>query len=49
MHFGDLDPVDIAQNDGRLVNANRLTMNWVDPDCKQPIFKHCAVRLAKAT
>ncbi len=48
MHFGDLDPCDIAQNNGRLVNTNRLTMNWVDPDCKQPIFKHCAVQLAKA-
>jgi anaerobic selenocysteine-containing dehydrogenase len=49
MHFGDIDPADVEQNDGRLVNANRLTMNWVDPDCKQPIFKHCAVRLAKAS
>ncbi|PLY16122.1 MAG: molybdopterin oxidoreductase [Sedimenticola sp.] len=48
MHFGDLDPDDIAQNEGRLVNANRLTMNWVDPDCKQPIYKHCAVKLARA-
>jgi ferredoxin-nitrate reductase len=48
MHFGDLDPSDVAQNEGRLANTNRLTINWVDPDCKQPIFKHCAVRLAKA-
>lgn len=49
MHFGDLDPIDEEENNGRLVNANRLTMNWVDPDCKQPIFKHCAVKLAKAS
>lgn len=49
MHFGDLDPADVEQNNGRLVNANRLTMNWVDPDCKQPIYKHCAVKLAKAS
>ncbi len=48
MHFADLDPQDIAQNGGRLTATNRLTMNWVDPDCKQPIYKHCAVRLAKA-
>ena len=47
MHFGDIDPADVAQNNGRLVNANRLTINWVDPDCKQPIYKHCAVKLAK--
>ena len=47
MHFGDLDPTDVEQNNGRLVNANRLTMNWVDPDCKQPVYKHCAVKLAK--
>ncbi len=49
MHFGDIDPSDVAQNNGRLVNVNRLTMNWVDPDCKQPIYKHCAVSLAKAS
>jgi predicted molibdopterin-dependent oxidoreductase YjgC len=48
MHFGDLDPSDVAQNNGRLVNANRLTINWVDKDCKQPVYKHCAVKLAKA-
>jgi len=48
MHFGDIDPVDVAENGGRLVNVNRLTINWVDRDCKQPIYKHCAVRLAKA-
>ena len=48
MHFADLDPQDVAQNGGRLTATNRLTMNWVDPDCKQPIFKHCAVSLAKA-
>jgi len=47
MHFGDIDPVDVAQNNGRLANTNRLTINWVDPDCRQPIYKHCAVRLAK--
>lgn len=48
MHFGDLDPIDVAQNNGRLVAANRLTMNWVDPVCGQPIYKHCAVRVARA-
>ena len=48
MHFADLDPQDVAQNGGRLTATNRLTMNWVDPDCKQPIYKHCAVSLAKA-
>ncbi len=48
MHFADLDPQDVAQNGGRLTATNRLTMNWVDPDCKQPIYKHCAVKLAKA-
>jgi anaerobic selenocysteine-containing dehydrogenase len=48
MHFGDLDPVDVSQNNGRLVAANRLTINYVDPVCGQPIYKHCAVKLAKA-
>jgi len=48
MHFADLDPQDVAQNGGRLTATNRLTMNWVDPDCKQPIYKHCAVSLARA-
>jgi len=48
MHFADLDPQDVAENGGRLTATNRLTMNWVDPDCKQPIYKHCAVKLAKA-
>jgi len=48
MHFADLDPQDVEQNDGRLTATNRLTMNWVDPDCKQPVYKHCAVSLARA-
>ncbi len=48
MHFGDLDPVDVSQNNGRLVSVNRLTINYVDPVCYQPIYKHCAVKLAKA-
>lgn len=48
MHFGDTDPDDVAINGGRLVNSNRLTMNWVDPVCYQPIYKHCAVRIDKA-
>ncbi|MBT3204146.1 MAG: nitrate reductase [Gammaproteobacteria bacterium] len=48
MHFADLDPQDVAQNGGRLTATNRLTMNWVDPDCKQPIYKHCAVSLTRA-
>jgi anaerobic selenocysteine-containing dehydrogenase len=48
MHFGDLDPDDVRQNNGRLAATNRLTINWVDPDCKQPIYKHCAVKLARA-
>jgi anaerobic selenocysteine-containing dehydrogenase len=48
MHFGDIDPSDVAENNGRLVNVNRLTMNYVDKDCAQPIYKHCAVKLAKA-
>jgi anaerobic selenocysteine-containing dehydrogenase len=48
MHFGDLDPIDVAENGGRMVSVNRLTMNWVDPVCGQPIYKHCAVNVAKA-
>lgn len=48
MHFGDLDPSDVAQNGGRQVAVNRLTMNYVDPVCYQPIYKHCAVKIAKA-
>lgn len=48
MHFGDLDPVDVSQNSGRKVACNRLTINYVDPVCYQPIYKHCAVKLAKA-
>jgi len=48
MHFGDLDPVDVAENGGRQVAVNRLTLNYVDPVCYQPIYKHCAVRVAKA-
>jgi predicted molibdopterin-dependent oxidoreductase YjgC len=48
MHFGDIDPTDVAQNGGRQVAVNRLTMNYVDKDCGQPIYKHCAVKLAKA-
>ena len=48
MHFGDLDPSDVAQNGGRQVAVNRLTMNYVDPVCYQPIYKHCAVKLARA-
>jgi len=48
MHFADLDPQDKAIYGNRLAATNRLTMNWVDPYCKQPIFKHCAVKLAKA-
>lgn len=48
MHFADLDPADKAIYGNRLAATNRLTMNWVDPDCKQPIYKHCAVSLAKA-
>ncbi|MDH5648766.1 MAG: nitrate reductase [Gammaproteobacteria bacterium] len=48
MHFGDTDPFDQQINNGRLAATNRLTMNYVDKDCKQPIYKHCAVHLAKA-
>ncbi len=48
MHFADLDPQDKAIYGDRLAATNRLTMNWVDPDCKQPIYKHCAVKLVKA-
>lgn len=48
MHFGDLDPSDVEQNGGRLVATNRLTINYVDAISGQPIYKHCAVRLAKA-
>ena len=48
MHFGDLDPSDVAQNGGRLVATNRLTINYVDAISGQPIYKHCAVKLAKA-
>ncbi|MDH4133310.1 MAG: molybdopterin-dependent oxidoreductase, partial [Gammaproteobacteria bacterium] len=48
MHFGDIDPVDYAQNGGRAVAANRLTINYVDPTSAQPIYKHCAVNVAKA-
>lgn len=48
MHFGDIDPFDQQINQGRLASVNRLTMNYVDKDCKQPIYKHCAVKLVKA-
>lgn len=48
MHFGDIDPSDVVQNGGRQVAVNRLTMNWVDPVCGQPIYKHCAVKVVKA-
>ncbi|MDH5190464.1 MAG: nitrate reductase [Gammaproteobacteria bacterium] len=48
MHFGDIDPFDQQINNGRLASTNRLTMNYVDKYCKQPIYKHCAVHLAKA-
>jgi anaerobic selenocysteine-containing dehydrogenase len=48
MHFGDLDPSDVVENNGRKVAVNRLTLNYVDPVCGQPIYKHCAVRLTKA-
>jgi anaerobic selenocysteine-containing dehydrogenase len=48
MHFGDLDACDVAENNGRQVSVNRLTMNYVDPVCGQPIYKHCAVKLTKA-
>jgi len=48
MHFGDLDPSDIAENGGRKVAVNRLTLNYVDPVSFQPMYKHCAVRIAKA-
>jgi anaerobic selenocysteine-containing dehydrogenase len=48
MHFGDTDPDDVAINGGRLVNCNRLTLNYVDLVSYQPIYKHCAVRLSKA-
>jgi anaerobic selenocysteine-containing dehydrogenase len=48
MHFGDIDPSDVAENNGRLVSVNRLTQNYVDKDCAQPLYKHCAVKLAKA-
>jgi len=34
MHFADLDPMDKAIYGNRLAATNRLTMNWVDPDCK---------------
>ena len=36
-----------AEHNGRLVSVNRLTMNYVDKDCAQPIYKHCAVKLTK--
>lgn len=48
MHFGDIDPDDKAINNNRLAATNRLTMNYVDQFCKQPIYKHCAVKLVKA-
>jgi len=48
MHFGDIDPSDVAQNGGRLTATNRLTMNYVDAISAQPIFKHCAVSIVKA-
>jgi len=48
MHFGDIDPIDVAQNNGRQAATNRLTMNYVDAVSGQPIYKHCAVNIAKA-
>ncbi len=48
MHFGDIDPSDLMQNGGRAVATNRLTMNYVDAISGQPIYKHCAISLAKA-
>ena len=48
MHFGDIDPTDLIQNSGRKVATNRLTMNYVDAISGQPIYKHCAISLAKA-
>lgn len=48
MHFGDIDPTDLLQNGGRKVATNRLTINYVDAISGQPIYKHCAIRIAKA-
>lgn len=42
-HFGDLDPGE----DHLKQAANHLTLNWVDPISKQPIFKVAACRVEK--
>lgn len=42
-HFGDLDPGE----DQIKQAANHLTLNWVDPISKQPIFKIAACQIEK--
>jgi predicted molibdopterin-dependent oxidoreductase YjgC len=42
-HFGDLDPSEAHLKQA----ANHLTLNWVDPLSKQPIFKVAACRIDK--
>lgn len=42
-HFGDLDPGE----QGLKQAANHLTLNWVDPVSKQPIFKIAACKIEK--
>ncbi|HVJ48819.1 nitrate reductase [Desulfitobacterium sp.] len=42
-HFGDLDPSEAHLKQA----ANHLTLNWVDPLSKQPIFKVASCRIDK--
>ncbi len=42
-HFGDLDPGEEHLKQA----ANHLTLDWVDPISKQPIFKVASCRVEK--
>lgn len=42
-HFGDLDPQERQLKQA----ANHLTLNWVDPISKQPLFKIAACKIEK--
>lgn len=42
-HFGDVDPDEAHLKQA----ANHLTLNWVDPICKQPIFKVSACKIER--
>lgn len=44
-HFGDLDPSEAHLKQA----ANHLTINWVDPLSKQPLYKVSACRIEKVS